>query len=169
MDPAAVLEEEHAVLRSALLSGSTGADRLARYLDLEERVLFDFYARHVGDDDALARARDEQASLADLVQGDDVAPDELRARFDRHADLVVRQLVPSLDERLDRTQRDDLGDALEEARQSWDEHDQPPHVRVGEADAARHEQGGTASPGASLVGDGGGEQGDAIAEPNEPA
>ena len=49
------------------------------------QVLFDFYARHAADDDALARARDEHQALADLLRSsrrNEGVPADLTARFD---------------------------------------------------------------------------------------
>jgi hypothetical protein len=51
--------------------------------------------------------------------------------LDEHFQQVNDRLLQAIVSRVDSTQLADLGDALEEALASWDEHDQLPHVRVG--------------------------------------
>jgi hypothetical protein len=163
MDPVKLMQDEQSSVRSSLASDPAGVGLLARYLDMEERVLFDFYARQVGDDDALARAREEHQALAELLRSSrksEGVPADVVTGFEQHADLVNRELLAELVTHVDATRYEDLGDALEEARQSWDEQEQEPHLRVGRATDDD-------APGAPL------EASDdplpAAPEPNEPA
>jgi hypothetical protein len=125
----------------------------------------------VADDDALARARDEHQALVELARSsgrNEALPHDLLERFGRHADFVNRELLAELVTHVDAARYEDLGDALEEARQSWDEQEQAPHLRVGHD--AGDEMPGRAdpdSPGGAL-----GASDEVLpesAEPNEPA
>jgi len=160
IDPAAVLTDAASAARA-----QPRRDEIERYLDLEERVVFDWYDRLVpgGDGSAEARVRHRRIlnSLDDHDRTDDRASDALHDIVDHHATLAEQDLWAPLLAELDETASDDLGRALQEARLSRDEADADLGAEERDRSAGRAE---VASPGAHLVG-----LRDDAPEPTEPA
>jgi hypothetical protein len=157
---------------AALLTDMAGAarerprrDEIERYLDLEERVVFDWYDRLVptGDGSTEARLRHRRIlnALDDHDRTDDRAEDALHDIVDEHATAAERDLWAPLLAELDEAGSDELGRALQEARLSREEAD----VRLTPEEEGRTaSEAEAASPGAHLVG-----LRDDAPEPTEPA
>lgn len=145
-DPRTTLREVQTAARRALEEpGDDEPDRrrhaavVERYLDMEERVLFDIIERHDPEAEPVltsARRRHRQLledlqTLADLPVASRPGENNLgrlRRELGEHIGAVDQWLLPRLSS-LDAQQYDDLGDALEEVRQSWDESDTRLHHR----------------------------------------
>jgi len=108
----------------AIVPGASGDEPVLRYLDVEERVLFDRVDRLLSDGPdltAAARRRHRHLLGARRDGEDDRWHDLLR----EHVDTQRRVLYPKLLRALDERGRTELAGALEEARLSREEADVP--------------------------------------------
>jgi hypothetical protein len=130
LNPDQIVHDQRARVAEAIRQGAPEAARIEieTYLDLEERVLFDLLQRHAPDlDDEVEAARAEVERLLGLSHDD---PDALAVEFVHH----VERTDPLLDElwsRLDEAAAARAAAALEEARLSREEADEPLAPRAG--------------------------------------
>jgi hypothetical protein len=138
MDPAETLRTERSRVLDAVDRSIGPSDEppevtvqsaVERYVDMERRVLFPLFERHVeGGEDVTVPARARQSRMLDLiaalpVEEPNSASDSLgrlREEFDSHASAVAHDVVAVLAEALSEERYAALGDALEEARRSID-------------------------------------------------
>jgi hypothetical protein len=138
MDPAEIFRAERSRVLDAIDRSIGPSDEppevtvqsaVERYIDIERRVLFPLFERHVEDgEDVTEPARARQSRMLDLiadlpVEEPDSASDalgRLREEFDSHAGAVAYDVVAALAEAVSEQRYGALGDALEEARQSID-------------------------------------------------